>query len=206
MPSLSIGALLTLALAATATAGMNPSLKYRRQNASAADGAKKLFVGGGPSGIVAAADFDGASFNIVANDTTAGTSASWMVFQEPNLLYAVEENSNDTRVFNVRPYPNIAFPRWALPLTPVQFDPATNDLKLAQTAEGSSGVVYLEFNQDKSVLVGAAFGQGQIDVWDVSAADGTLKVKFPPANHPLHTPSTAVSEPCAVVYHGQASF
>lgn len=105
MPSLSIGALLTLALAATATAGMNPSLKYRRQNASAADGAKKLFVGGGPSGIVAAADFDGASFNIVANDTTAGTSASWMVFKEPNLLYAVEENSNDTRVFNVRPYP-----------------------------------------------------------------------------------------------------
>lgn len=107
MTFMSIRALLTLALAATATAtaGMNPSLKYRRQNASAADGAKKLFVGGGPSGIVAAADFDGASFNIVANDTTAGTSASWMVFKEPNLLYAVEENSNDTRVFNVRPYP-----------------------------------------------------------------------------------------------------
>lgn len=61
-----------------------------------------------------------------------------------------------------------------------QFDPATNDLKLVQNAAGSSGVVSLEFNQDKTVLVGAAFGQGQVDVWDVSAADGTLKVIFKP--------------------------
>lgn len=159
MPSMSPRALLTVALAATATATTipgSPSLKYRRQNSSATDGAKKLFVGGGPSGIVAAADFDGASFNIVANDSTAGTSASWMVFKEPNLLYAVEENTNDTRLFN--------------------FDAATNNLKLVQTAEGSSGVVYLEFNQDKTVMVGAAFGQGQIDVWDVSAPDGSMKL------------------------------
>jgi hypothetical protein len=99
----SLRALCTVALAATATAGLSPSLKYRRQNNSAADGAKKLFVGGGPSGLIAAVDFDGASFNIGANDTTAGTSASWMAFKEPNLLYAVDENSNDTRLFNVRP-------------------------------------------------------------------------------------------------------
>ncbi|KAK7702099.1 hypothetical protein SLS64_009960 [Diaporthe eres] len=153
---MSLRAFLTVALAATTTAGMTTGLKFRRQNSSAADGAKKLLVGGGPSGIVAAADFDGASFNIVANDSTAGTSASWMVFKEPNLLYAVEENSNNTRLFN--------------------FDPATNDLKLVQNAAGSSGVVSLEFNQDKTVLVGAAFGQGQVDVWDVSAPDGTLKL------------------------------
>ncbi|KAG6365822.1 hypothetical protein INS49_007433 [Diaporthe citri] len=145
-----------MALAATSTAGMTTGLKFRRQNSSAADGAKKLLLGGGPSGIVAAADFDGASFNIVANDSTPGTSASWMVFKEPNLLYAVEENSNSTRLFN--------------------FDPATNDLKLVQNAAGSSGVVSLEFNQDKTVLVGAAFGQGQVDVWDVSAPGGTLKL------------------------------
>lgn len=164
MPSMSPRALLTVALAATATAmptttttlSGTPSLRYRRQNSSAADSAQKLFVGGGPSGIVGAADFDGASFNLVANDSTAGTSASWMAFKEPNLLYAVEENSNDTRLFN--------------------FDAATNELKLVQTAEGSSGVVYLEFNQEKTVMVGAAYGQGQIDVWDVSAPDGSLKL------------------------------
>lgn len=98
---MSLRAFLTVALAATATSGMSTGLKFRRQNSSAADGAKKLLLGGGPSGIVGAADFDGASFNIVANDSTLGTSASWMVFKEPNLLYAVEENSNDTRLFNV---------------------------------------------------------------------------------------------------------
>lgn len=177
---MSLRAFLTVALAATTTAGMTTGLKFRRQNSSAADGAKKLLVGGGPSGIVAAADFDGASFNMVANDSTAGTSASWMVFKEPNLLYAVEENSNNTRLFNV--CPTLPVPRestFLLTLS-VQFDPATNDLKLVQDAAGSSGVVSLEFNQDKTVLVGAAFGQGQVDVWDVSAPDGTLKVNLTP--------------------------
>lgn len=175
---MSLRVFLTMALAATSTVGMTTGLKLRRQNSSAADGAKKLLVGGGPSGIVAAADFDGTSFNIVANDSTPGTSASWMVFKEPNLLYAVEENSNNTRLFNV--YPALPVPRestFSLTLS-IQFDPATNDLKPVQNATGSSGVVYLEFNQDKTVLVGAAFGQGQVDVWDVSAPDGTLKVIF----------------------------
>lgn len=51
--------------------------------------------------MVGAATFDGTSFEIVANDTIAGTSASWMLFKEPNLLYAVDENSNTTRLFNV---------------------------------------------------------------------------------------------------------
>lgn len=51
--------------------------------------------------MVGAADFDGSSFEIVANETIAGTSASWMLFKEPNLLYAVDENSNTTRLFNV---------------------------------------------------------------------------------------------------------
>lgn len=63
---------------------------------------KKLLIGGGPTGMVGAADFNGSSFDIVANDTIAGTSASWMLFKEPNLLYAVDENSNTTRLFNVR--------------------------------------------------------------------------------------------------------
>lgn len=179
---MSLRVFLTVALAATATAGMSTGLKFRRQNNSAADGAKKLLLGGGPSGIVAAADFDGASFSIVANDSTPGTSASWMVFKEPNLVYAVEENSNDTRLFNVCPAPPFSCEFQPLLTTLIQFDPATNDLKLVQSAAGSSGVVSLEFNQDKTVLVGAAFGQGQVDVWDVSAADGTLKVIFQPAH------------------------
>lgn len=68
---------------------------------AAANDAKKILIGGGPTGMVGAADFDGTSFEIVANETIAGTSASWMLFKEPNLLYAVDENSNTTRLFNV---------------------------------------------------------------------------------------------------------
>ncbi|CAN8096964.1 unnamed protein product [Discula destructiva] len=121
------------------------------------DSAKKLIIGGGPTGLVAAADFDGTSFDIVANHTVAGTSASWLLFKEPNLLYAVDENSDVTRLFN--------------------FDPATNELTLVQNATGSSGVVFLELTKDKSQMVGAAFGQGSIDVWDLDSVDGTLTLK-----------------------------
>lgn len=61
----------------------------------------KVLIGGGPSGTISVADFDGSSFDIVANNTIAGTSASWLLFKEPKLLYAVDENSNTTRLFNV---------------------------------------------------------------------------------------------------------
>lgn len=82
--------LLTAALGATALAVRE-----------ADNDTKKLLIGGGPSGTVSAADFDGTSFTIVANHTVPGTSASWLLFKEPNLLYAVDENSNTTRLFNV---------------------------------------------------------------------------------------------------------
>lgn len=86
-----IQTLLAASLSASTVAGQ----------ASTADNVKKLLIGGGPTGMVGAATFDGTSFEIVANDTIAGTSASWMLFKEPNLLYAVDENSNTTRLFNV---------------------------------------------------------------------------------------------------------
>ncbi|KAF3765229.1 putative isomerase YbhE [Cryphonectria parasitica EP155] len=107
--------------------------------------------------MIGAADFDGESFDIVAHHTIAGTSASWLLFKEPNLLYAVDENSNTTRLFN--------------------FDPDTNALKLVQNATGSSGVVSLQFNRDKSVMIGAAFVEGQIDIWDLDERDGTMKLR-----------------------------
>ncbi|OLN85483.1 putative 6-phosphogluconolactonase-like protein 4 [Colletotrichum chlorophyti] len=102
----------------------------------------------GSPGSIAVVDYNGKEFKTVANDTRAGTSPSWMVFKEPNLIYAVDENSNDTRLFN--------------------FDPVTNELKFVQNATGSGGVVSLEFNSDKTRLVGTSFGQGTIDVWDIS--------------------------------------
>lgn len=132
-------------------AATHPVQKSSRQTTT---NAKKVLIGGGPTGMVGAADFDGSQFTIVANDTIPKTSPNWLLFKEPNLLYAVDENSKTTRLFN--------------------FDPATNELALVQNATGSSGVVFLEFNQDKTIMAGAAFSQGAVDFWDVSAADGTM--------------------------------
>lgn len=67
----------------------------------ATNDSKKILLGGGPTGLVGAAAFDGSNFDIVANNTIAGTSASWLLFKEPNLLYAVDENSDQLRLFNV---------------------------------------------------------------------------------------------------------
>ncbi|KAK2041217.1 putative isomerase YbhE [Colletotrichum somersetense] len=111
----------------------------------------------GAPGTIAVADFDGKEFKIVANDSRPGTSPSWMAFKEPNLIYAVDENSNSTRLFN--------------------FNTATNELKLIQAANGSAGVVSLEFNADKTRLVGASFGQGTVDVWDISDASSLKLLK-----------------------------
>lgn len=88
MLSTSLRALVAATLSVTTAAAANSTTQ-------------KVLVGGGPTGMVGAADFDGKSFKMVANDTIAGTSASWMLFKEPNLLYAVDENSNTTRLFNV---------------------------------------------------------------------------------------------------------
>ncbi|OIW34175.1 putative isomerase YbhE, partial [Coniochaeta ligniaria NRRL 30616] len=124
-----------------------------RQDTAAA--VSKLLIGGGPSGSVLAADFDGSSFKIVANNTIPGTSASWLLLREgTNQLYAVDENSNTTRLFN--------------------FDIATNALTLVQNATGSSGIVFLDLTADGTALLGASFGQGTIDVWDLAPDTGLL--------------------------------
>lgn len=118
----------------------------------------KLLIGGGPSGSVLAADFDGTSITIVANNTIPGSSASWLLFREnTNILYAVDENSDTTRLFN--------------------FDAATNALTLVQNATGSSGVVFLDFTADGNSMVGASFGQGTVDVWDLAPETGALTLR-----------------------------
>ncbi|KAJ4311760.1 hypothetical protein N0V84_010290 [Fusarium piperis] len=71
---------------------------------------------------------------------------SWMAFSSPNLLYAVDENSANLRLFEV--------------------DLAGNKLTKKSEKVGSVGVVHLEFNKAKTRLVGAAYGNGTIDVWN----------------------------------------
>ncbi|KAI1487094.1 putative isomerase YbhE [Biscogniauxia mediterranea] len=120
---------------------------------SGAPAPRKLLIGA-PFQIFTA-DFDGSSFSITSTNTTSGTAPSWLVTKEPNLVYAVNENADGLNLFTLSDD--------KMSLSPVS------------SFSGSSGVVFLEFNSDQTRLVGAAYGNGSVDVWDSSAADGSLK-------------------------------
>ncbi|XXH04488.1 hypothetical protein Hte_010904 [Hypoxylon texense] len=126
-----------------------PPIKARQSSST-----HKLVVGT-PFQILTAL-FDGSKFSITGNYTAAGSAPSWLLYKSPNLLYAVNENANDTSLFDL--------------------DCGTGNPTFKSAANGSSGVVFLEFNSDKTRMVGAAYGSGMIDVWDTSAADGSLKL------------------------------
>lgn len=117
------------------------------------------------NGHIYLANYDGSSFEITMTGDDSGHSPSWVSFVEPDLLYAVDEWSNLIRRFKL--------------------DVAGDSLdKEPLQVNGSSGVVHLEFNKDHTRMVGAAYGGGMIDIWDVS--DGGLKLlKSLPSDDPL---------------------
>ncbi|ORY63270.1 Lactonase, 7-bladed beta-propeller-domain-containing protein [Pseudomassariella vexata] len=92
-----------------------------------------------------------------ANTTLPQVTPSWLALKEPNLLYAVDENTNATMLFN---FDEVAH---AVSKEPVA------------SANGSVGTVSLAFNQDKTRLLGASYGGGAVDVWDISS-DHHLKL------------------------------
>ncbi|KAI0887646.1 putative isomerase YbhE [Annulohypoxylon maeteangense] len=102
------------------------------------------------------ANFDGKKFSITGNHTEVGAAPSWILNRDPNTFYAVNENSNDLSLFTL--------------------DTSLSKINLASSVNGSSGVVFLEFNSDKTRMIGAAYGNATVDVWDVSAADHTPKL------------------------------
>lgn len=117
---------------------------------------RKLIVGA--PGQILAFDFDGTKFNNTANISEPGAAASWMIYKEPLFLYAVNENANNTRMFYM--------------------DPLSSTLvsKPVSNVNGSSGVVSLAFNKNETILVGTSYSEGQVDIWDTSAPDGSLKL------------------------------
>ena len=102
----------SLVLAATASALSLPGKRQAPVAAAAPSVISKLVVGA--PGSVLAIDFNSTDrrFRTVANLTAAGTNPSWMAFAPPNLLYAVDENSNNTRLFSVG-LPSSPPPSWS---------------------------------------------------------------------------------------------
>ncbi|XDG00510.1 hypothetical protein ABKA04_000125 [Annulohypoxylon sp. FPYF3050] len=114
----------------------------------------KLIIGA-PFQILTA-NFDGKQFSITGNHTEVGAAPSWILNRDASTFYAVNENSNDLSLFKL--------------------DAGLSKFDLASSVNGSSGVVFLEFNSNKTRMVGAAYGNGTVDVWDVSAADHKPKL------------------------------
>lgn len=109
----------------------------------------------GHTGNIYIADFisDTGKFDISLNYTAPG-DPSWMIHDGANALYAVDEFSS-------------AIYSYAIDLD-------SNRIREKTSQNGSVGVVHLEFNKYKERMVGSAYGNGTIDIWDIS--DGGLKL------------------------------
>ncbi|KAF4973465.1 hypothetical protein FZEAL_9327 [Fusarium zealandicum] len=141
---------LTAALAASVS-GL-PYVSPRDVYAAATPAARVLL---GNSGQIYIADFSPATgdLKISLKEEIVGGN-TWMAFAPPNLVYAVDENAAALRLF--------------------ELDLKNNKLNLKTEKNASTGVVHLEFNTDKTRLVGAAYGNGTVDVWNIE--DGGLEL------------------------------
>ncbi|KAL6850583.1 hypothetical protein ACO1O0_007707 [Amphichorda felina] len=115
------------------------------------------------SGQIQVAEYDGQSFTTTLNAPVSG-APTWVEFVEPNLLYAVDENGSELRLFH-------------LDLDSRKHHRQRRTPKLSEpvaTATGSSGVVHLAFNPDKTRMVGAGYGAGTIDIWNIEGEQLSL--------------------------------
>lgn len=128
-------------LSAAAAAAAMPTIEKRQEAAAA-----QVLIG--QSMKITVAGFDGSSFETVAELEDGDMNPSWMLFKQPNHIYAVNEWANDTRHYT--------------------FDAATGEFSEPQKEDQAAGVVHLAFNQDETRMVGTSFADGSIDVWDIS--------------------------------------
>ncbi|KAI5860481.1 putative isomerase YbhE [Durotheca rogersii] len=165
----------TLMLALSSVTSVSAAVMARQNQVT-----HKLVVGA-PFQVLTA-DFDGKKFSITGNHTAVGTGPSWLLYKDPTHLYAVNENANDTSLFSL--------------------SADLNNPTVTSATNGSSGVVFLEFNSDKTRIVGTAYGAETIDVWDVTADDGSLKLLktlpvpgVPSPGQAAHRPHQAILDP-----------
>ncbi|KAI1201192.1 Lactonase, 7-bladed beta-propeller-domain-containing protein [Nemania serpens] len=134
---------------------------------------------GGP-GQIAIATFDGSAFTITGQHLQSGRVPSWMRYKHStNALYANNENADDIDVFDLK----------------------SSGPTPTGSVNGSSGVVFLEFNKDQTRMVGAGYASENLDVWDTSAAGAPKLIKTVKITGPLgpkqsaHHPHQAILDP-----------
>lgn len=105
-------------------------------------------------GAIFTADFDPTSsaFTITSNTSVSGVP-SWLLTNGP-IVYTVDESTTTLSVHT--------------------FDSASKTLTKLSDIQGATGLVSLEFNAEKTVMFGASFIDGVIDIFDVDPATGAL--------------------------------
>ena len=153
----------TIAVAATTSAmTINHNMRTRAYNTSGSSAAKLLISN---PGNIFLYDYDSSSNSVksVLDHQVSGVP-SWTSFVGPNTIYAVDENSATTRIFNV--------------------DISSNSITDGPTAEGSSGVVHFSFNPEHTRMVGAGYGSGKVDIWNIENG-GLQLIKTLTSDDPL---------------------
>ncbi|KAJ4031965.1 hypothetical protein NW756_012770 [Fusarium oxysporum] len=116
---------------------------------------------GFPKHISVANRVQGFPFSI---DKEVTSIPSWMTLSYPNLLYAVDESSNA--------------------LTLYEINLISEEIAAKSVKEGSSGVVHLQFNTDNTRLIGCAYGNGTIDIWNTTNGSLGLIKTIPSPGQP----------------------
>ncbi|KAI0138186.1 putative isomerase YbhE [Hypoxylon sp. NC0597] len=135
-------------------------------------------------------NFNGTQFTIAGRYTKQDWNPCWMLFKEPNLLYAIDSTPQVGEISLFKLVPDFS--------SKVFFDKPV----LVSSGKGSWGGAHIEFNADKTRIVGACYGSGMVDFWNVSATDGLPRIMsssaVPGSTSPgrkRHRPHQAVLDP-----------
>ncbi|KAL7796115.1 Lactonase, 7-bladed beta-propeller domain-containing protein [Trichoderma ceciliae] len=138
-------------ISSTLSAALAASPAFAAPTAGAASPARVVYAN---SDHIYLASYDGSKFTTTLNSSFSNTNPSWLAFAEPNLLYAVNDISTNTFLYNI--------------------DVTGNAIRQVTNKQGSGGVVHLEFNKAKTRMLGAGYGSGKIDVWNIENGGLTL--------------------------------
>lgn len=126
----------------------------------------RILLSGEGSVMLATVRASGVGIDIKVNHTMKGIP-SWVTFRAPDTLFAVDEAGTEVRSLSV--------------------DLDKLEIKDGKAFPGSAGLVHLALTQGGKRLLGAAYGNASVDVWDVADA-GAVKqlasIRLPAASKP----------------------
>lgn len=133
--------ILGLAAAVPSSSGLN-----RRKDDGDDTKTMKLLIGA-PNRVLVA-DYDGKKFDVKDRLNLEGRP-SWMLYKgSTNTIYSVDEDSDKLLYF--------------------EFEPGYELADGLNEESGSTGVVHLAFNKNQTRMLGSSYGEGTLDVWNIS--------------------------------------